>query len=1015
MRCCLIWRVMGARRYLRTSSSRARWAGSPAYSRCGSIQARSILTMPWLAVRRLGARSRPSSNSCTRWPTTVLAMGSCVTSTRGRHRSLPRWRRRRSPSTISGASRRRGRRTGRGRRKRCRSAAAASPPCRLRTAGRSMRSRALVRHVDRPGSGGRSPCDLPLLALSQAEIERLEGEHPQIEDILPLAPLQEGLLFHALYDAQAPDVYTVQLVLTLQGALDGAALGAAAQALLARHASLRAGFRHEKLSRPVQVVVPQVAAPWRSIDLSLLDEAERRQRLADILARERAERFDLACPPLLRFALVRLAADQHRLVLTNHHLVMDGWSMPVLVQELLTLYAHKGDAAVLSRVTPYRDYLAWIAAQDRAAALAAWREALRGLEEATRLAPPDRARAAVVPEQITLSLTETLTTALGEQARRQGLTLNTFIQVAWAILLGRLTGRADVVFGVTVAGRPSEIAGIERMVGLFINTLPLRIKLPPATPLLALLKQVQDDQSRLIAHQHLGLAEIQSLAGLGELFDTLVVFENYPLENPSTAGAGEGVRLTDISGHDATHYPLSLIAVPGERLQLRLGYRPDLFDRGSVEAMAERLVRLLAAVGEPGRPIGSLDILAPAERERILRGWNDTAHALPCATLPALFAAQVARTPAAVAVVFEDERLSYRELDLRANRLAHHLRARGVGPEVVVALCLERSPDMVVGVLAILKAGGAYLPLDPAYPRARLAFMLADAGAGLLVTHSALRDRLPDHRAGILALDAEAAAIEQQPASPPAVPLAPENPAYVIYTSGSTGIPKGVVTTHQNVVRLLGATEHLFGFNEHDVWTLFHSFAFDFSVWEIWGALLNGGRLVLVPYSMSRSPTEFLNLIAREGVTVLNQTPSAFYQLMQTELDNPALARALKLRYVIFGREALELGKLARWYLHHADSAPLLVNMYGITETTVHVSHISLERTAVANAGSLIGRGISDLRVYVLDGGLQPVPAGVWGELYISGAGLARGYLGRAGLTGERFVADRYGPAGSRM
>ncbi|HEX3220805.1 MAG TPA: condensation domain-containing protein, partial [Candidatus Limnocylindria bacterium] len=477
---------------------------------------------------------------------------------------------------------------------------------------------ALVRHAERPGAGGRSPSDLPLVSLSQGEIERLERQYA-IEDVLPLSPLQEGLLFHALYDAQAADVYTVQLELGLEGWLDSEALEAAVAALLARHASLRAVFVHEGLSRPVQVIVPRVEARWRRLDLSLLDEARREERLASVLAQDRAERFDVGCAPLLRCSLIRLAAEQHRLVLTHHHLLMDGWSLPVLVRELLTLYAHKGDCGALGRVTPYRDYLAWIAAQDRAGAMSAWREALAGVEEGTRVAPPDRARVPLAPEKVTVALSERLSTALRQQARRQGLTLNTFFQTAWAILLGRLTGRDDVVFGVTVAGRPSEIAGIETMVGLFINTLPLRIKLAPTKPLLELLKEVQDRQSRLMAHQHLGLAEIQQLVGLGELFDTLVVFENYPVEGGSLSAAAGGVRLCHASGHDATHYPLSLMVAPGERLELRLDYRPDLFDRSSVEALADRLLRVLeGAVAAPDVAIGRLELLSAAERRRLL-------------------------------------------------------------------------------------------------------------------------------------------------------------------------------------------------------------------------------------------------------------------------------------------------------------------------------------------------------------------------------------------------------------
>ena len=499
---------------------------------------------------------------------------------------------------------------------------------------------ALVGHAAQAGAGGRSPSDLPLVALTQAEIERLERRYPRIEDVLPLSPLQEGLLFHALYDAQAADVYILQLVLGLEGPIESAALQAAARALLDRHASLRAGFWHADIGRPVQVIVPRVVPSWREIDLSLLDEAGCQQRLADLLAEDRGERFDLSSPPLMRFTLIRLAADRHRLVLTGHHILLDGWSTPVLVRELLMLYARQGDAAALPRVTPYRDYLGWIAAQDRAAATAAWREALAGLQQATHVAPSHPRHAPIAPARITQALGEPLTLALNEQARVQGLTLNTFVQAAWGILLGHLTGRADVVFGVTVAGRPPEISGIERMVGLFINTLPLRIKLPPAKRLRDLLKELQDSQSRLIAHQHFALSEIQQLAGLGELFDTLVVFENYPIDRGSLAGDAGGLRLCSVEGHDATHYPLSLTVLPGERLRLRLDYRSDLFDRAGVEAMAKRLVELLeAAAVTPDRAIGSLDVLAPEQRRTTMCERHQTTHALGCTPPP------VARVP----------------------------------------------------------------------------------------------------------------------------------------------------------------------------------------------------------------------------------------------------------------------------------------------------------------------------------------------------------------------------------
>ncbi|MGE0126450.1 MAG: condensation domain-containing protein, partial [Vicinamibacterales bacterium] len=465
---------------------------------------------------------------------------------------------------------------------------------------------ALVRHAERPEAGGRTPGDLALLRLTQDEIDAIERHyHRQVDDILPLAPLQEGLLFHALYDAQGPDVYTIQLELALAGSLDADAMAQAATALMARHANLRAGFQAGR-ERPVQVIVAEAPPRWTAVDLSGLDATDRTLRLGELAAAERAERFDLAAPPLIRFALVRLGATEHRLILTAHHILLDGWSLPVLVRELMTLYGalvsharpHNAAATSLPRPTPYRDYLAWIAAQDHAAGLSAWREALSGLEEPTWLAPRERTRTPVTPEQIGLTLSAELTAALTRQARAQGLTLNSIVQAAWAILLGRLTGRDDVTFGVTVAGRPPEIAGIETMVGLFINTLPLRVELPPGKSFAALIRDVQERQSRLMAHQHLGLAEIQNLAGLGELFDTLTVFENYPVDElaadargndqENDQGSDRRLRVAGITGHDATHYPLSLLAAPGERLRLRLDYRADLFDRETVEALAQR-------------------------------------------------------------------------------------------------------------------------------------------------------------------------------------------------------------------------------------------------------------------------------------------------------------------------------------------------------------------------------------------------------------------------------------------
>ncbi|HEY1245901.1 MAG TPA: amino acid adenylation domain-containing protein, partial [Hyphomicrobiaceae bacterium] len=894
----------------------------------------------------------------------------------------------------------------------------------------------LARHAEEPGAGGRTPSDLGLVGLSQAEIERLERRYGAIEDILPLSPLQEGLLFHALYDGAGPDVYTVQLVLSLMGPLDAGRLERAAQAVVARHASLRAGFSQEAVSRPVQVIVPRLEVPWRCIDLSGLVEAERGSRLAELLEAERAERFDVAAPPLIRFALIHLSGTEHRLVLTNHHLVLDGWSMPVVVGELLQLYAGGGDASLLPPAPRYRDYLAWLVRQDRAAGLGAWREALAGLAEGTRLAPPGRLREPVAPEQLRRELSAPLTAALSRQARQHGVTLNTVVAAAWAILLGRLSGRVDVVFGVTVAGRPAELAGVEGLVGLLINTLPLRVRLSGERRLLELLRQVQESQSLLLAHPHVGLAEIQAQAGLGELFDTLFVFENYPVARAALATAGgelrlDGIsgrdathyplslaaapgerlelRLDGISGRDATHYPLSLAAAPGERLELRLSYRGDVFDRAAVEALGARLVRLLQAVAaDPAQPLGRLDILGAGERHTILYKWNATACSVPSATVPELFAAQAQRSPDAVAVVLEERSLSYGELERRANRLAHHLRALGVGPEVVVGLCIERSPEMLIGLLGILKAGGAYLPLDPTYPRERLDLMAADARAAVLLTQGAQRRRLSAAGMTVVCLDADAAAIAEHPDSAPPLALDPQHPAYVIYTSGSTGAPKAVVVDHKSLANKLLALGRDLHVEPAFRSALLIASVFDASIEQTLLPLSGGGAAVVISDAVRDSPGKFWQQVIDGNVTFVSCVPTYFDSVVRSAPDNTRLTH-LALGGEAFGQEFHEQ------ILQHIDVREI-INLYGPTEATIDAVSFTLgERLAGGETYVPIGRPQSNYRVYVLDACLQPVPAGVVGELYIAGAGLARGYLGRAGLTAERFVADPFGPPGSRM
>ncbi|MFD5467622.1 amino acid adenylation domain-containing protein [Kitasatospora sp. NPDC127059] len=843
----------------------------------------------------------------------------------------------------------------------------------------------------------------------------------KISEVLPLSPLQQGLLFLSSYDRTAPDLYTLQLVAELDGpgAADGerlaARLRAASAALLHRHPNLRACFRHRKNGEPVQVVLKDTEPQWELRDLTHLPEAEREAEARRLTEEDRLRRFDLARPPLMRFTLIRLGEGRHRFLWSVHHIVLDGWSFPLAVREL-GLLGDPAGAAALPAPAPYRSFLTWLNGRDHTAARAAWAELLGDLDGPVRVLPPS-GPSAELPATAGRLLSERHTAALSGWARGRGLTLNTVVQGCWALLLGGLTGRQDVVFGSVTSGRPAEVPEVESMIGLFANTLPVRAELRPDRRASELFAALAAQQLAMMPHEHLPLAEVQAASGVrGELFDTVLAFQSFPMDEAAlyreSGGTVSAARILS-----ATHYPLSLTVFPGDRLDLRLGHRASVFGADEAERLLDRLVDVLATVAEDpdtllahlgapeGVPEGVPDAAAPqgtpAERTPPVR------HT----TVPALFAEQAARTPEAVAVTAPDGELSYRELDERANRLAHLLIAHGAGPESFVAVALPRGTDLVVAVLAVLKAGAGYLPLEPAHPAERTGHALADARPALLLTATGL---LPD-TPGLPRIDLDApqtaAALAVAPTDAPATSVGPDHPAYVIFTSGSTGRPKGVVVPHRNVVRLLDATERRFGFGPRDVWTLFHSIAFDFTVWELWGALLYGGRLVVVPYDVSRSPEAFLELLAAERVTVLNQTPSAFYQLIRADAERP---RELALRTVVFGGEALDHGKLADWYARHPEDAPRLVNMYGITETTVHVTAHELT-AAPTGSGSAIGRAVPDLRTYLLDGALRPVPAGVPGELYVAGPGLARGYLDRPALTAERFVACPFEGGGARM
>ena len=847
--------------------------------------------------------------------------------------------------------------------------------------------------------------------------------------LLPLSWEQQRLWFLDQFDPAASRAYHIDFGLRLEGTLDARALRASLDAIVGRHEALRTRFVRAD-GEAIQVIGPADAGcELAQIDLGDVPAVRQDQVLEDALAEAVARPFELARGPLMRACLVRLAPAVHVLVVSQHHTVSDGWSIGVLVRELIALY----EAFEAQRPDPlpaltlqYADYAAWqrrwLQGERLAQATQFWRTELAGAPALLELPTdfPRPPRQSFAGARVPVAIPAALARGVHELALAHDCTPFMVLVAAWGLLLARLSGQDDVVIGTPVANR--QLPAFEPLIGFFVNTLALRVRLHDAPDVATLLARVRETTLGAQAHAALPFDRVVEAVAPrrdmrhGAIFQAMLALNNTPFDDAPDV---RGLRLREqpLPRNSIPCDLLLSLAESGDTMAATLDYATDLFDASSVQRIGQCFVELLRSLLADHRegtalPVHRLAVLDDQQRRELdaLAAGSDTdERPAPAPTLVhRRFEAQARLRPDAIALVTDDLRVGYADLNRRANRIAHGLLALGVRPDDRVALCVARGVDMVAAILGILKAGAGYVPLDPSAPAQRLSFMLDDCTPRALLTQSALCGALPASAAPQLLLDEDAGWLAASPDQDPELPaLNGDHLAYVIYTSGSTGRPKGVMVEHANVARLFDATQRWFDFRASDVWTLFHSFAFDFSVWELWGALAHGGRLVIVSSDCARTPAQFWQLLCDEGVTVLNQTPSAFRQLQAAQAGAPSDGRTHALREIVFGGEALEPHTLAPWFANNEGRTTRLVNMYGITETTVHASFREITLGDVERrAASLIGVALPDLQLHVLDRHLQPVPLGCTGEIHVGGAGVSRGYLKRPELTAERFVDD---------
>ena len=835
----------------------------------------------------------------------------------------------------------------------------------------------------------------------------------EVVDRYELSPMQQSMLFQSL-SAPGTGANIEQVIISVDEELDVPLFEQAMAVVMDRHTAMRSRFRWSDGAEPSQEVLSGVRLPATVADWGDGTPEEAARRFEDHVRVDRFQDFDMSEVPMMRLFVARMPGSNTKVLWTFHHALLDGRSYIVL-QEWLAFYdaAQRGEVPALPPPRPYRDYIEWRRSLDNAAAAEYWRATLGDFRAATPLgieAPGTGDGEPDAAECCEQRLSRELTDRLRAAAERAEVSVGTLLQGAWALLLHRYSGEDDIVFGVTRAARMAGVEDADRVVGLFINTLPMRAGIDEDLEIVPWLRTLRGRQSALRPYEQTALATVQACSGIARgtpLFESAIVYDHHILD----LQIGLPDRHFEYRGR--TNIPLALMAYGDDgtgSMLLRLDYSNRRFCGAAVARMLGHLVNVLTGMAdERSTHLRDLDLLGAGERAVLVGESAVPVLSTRDVTLHGGFGRQVGLTPSAVAVCGQVAgvrvELSYAELDARAEAVARCLRGLGVGVGSVVGLRVERGLDVVIGILGILKSGAAYLPLDPLYPAERVGFMLADAAVGVVLTQRGLVGGLAGGAVRCVCLDEPLPDVGAVVGDWPAA--GGDDLAYVMYTSGSTGLPKGVRVTHRNVLRLFESTIARFGFCADDVWTLWHSYSFDISVSEFWGALLVGGRLVVVGHDTSRDPAAFRELVVRERVTVLSQTPTGFCAFM--DVDRAAARGDFALRYVLLCGEALQLASLAPWFERYGDSRPEVINMYGPTEATLYVTYQRITAADVAaGAGSLIGVAFDDIRIYLLDERGRPVPVGVPGELYIAGGGVAAGYLNRPDINAQRFVTDPF-------